>query len=245
MHMALAHRLRQDEQLPAALKALFGSAQHSPFLFGKIAPDARLSSGLAREDTHFYRYQPIINPPPAQQMLKQYPSLGQPTTPEQAAFIAGYLGHLAMDQIWCEQVLFPRFIARYEDGTYGHKEMFLRFHILVGHLDSRDRLTLPANHYDLLCAARPDAWLPFITDADLAMWRDNVASQLAPGGESRTLEILGKVAGVSAAVLANHVAQDMAWVWACITPAQLAQAETAMYEAVRQTVIAYWATIYS
>ena len=63
MHMALARRLIADPSLPTTIRDLVQSAWGA-FLLGSIAPDARISSGLDRANTHFFEYQPVIDPPP-------------------------------------------------------------------------------------------------------------------------------------------------------------------------------------
>src|SRR5579859_4145119 len=112
MHMALAERLIVDFTLPRPVCDVL-SANWGAFLFGSIAPDARVSSGLQRADTHFFEYSPRVEPPPVAAMLNAHPQLRRPALAEDAhaAFIAGYATHLAMDAVWCTELFFPMFIA--------------------------------------------------------------------------------------------------------------------------------------
>jgi hypothetical protein len=48
----------------------------------------------------------------------------------------------------------------------------------------------------LLRHATPNGWLPFVSDAHLAHWRDLVADQLTPGAEIRTVEIFANRARI-------------------------------------------------
>src|SRR5882724_7305584 len=110
MHMALAERLLADPALPPAEHDLL--ADHwGAFLLGSIAPDARVSSGLDRVSTHFFEYLPKVDPPAVTAMLTRHPDLRRDQIDDagRVAFVAGYAAHLAMDQVWCTDLLFPAF----------------------------------------------------------------------------------------------------------------------------------------
>jgi hypothetical protein len=244
MHMALVNRLIDDASLPAATRTLLRSAWGA-FLLGSVAPDARVSSGINRVDTHFFEYTPTIDPPPASAMLHRHPNLRYSKLIEQndttrLAFVAGYAGHLAMDEIWCVDMLFPHFIHR--NGWQGQASAMLALHVLLSYMDERDLKQLPAGEHGHLISAEPHHWLPFMPDDALRGWRDIVAAQLPPAGTSRTLEILGKRIGMSVEemtkVLTSETQMDEI-VWSNIPAERLAAAEEAMYVAVQRTVIAY------
>lgn len=241
MHMALVQCLITDASLPGSIHDLL-RAEWGAFLLGSIAPDARVSSGISRADTHFFEYRPVIDPPPAVAMLNRYPELRRAALQDtaKAVFIAGYVGHLAMDEIWCTQLLFPCFVEA--NGWQPQEERNLALHLLLGYLDERDRTQIPEIDYPALTSASPDHWLPFIGDEALAGWRDLIASQLAPGAASQTLEILGKRVAVPAARLAQYVGSPTemhARLWAHVPPEQIPIIEEAMYRATLRTVIDY------
>ncbi|MBZ0288780.1 MAG: zinc dependent phospholipase C family protein, partial [Anaerolineae bacterium] len=107
-HLETAQRLLRDPQVPAAARALL-EAERSAFLLGQIAADARVNSGLLRTDTHFYHYdQPIIQHP-WRVMLERHPALLQAETAAQRAFLAGYVAHLCVDEVWLMEMLKPHF----------------------------------------------------------------------------------------------------------------------------------------
>jgi hypothetical protein len=244
MHMALVNRLIDDASLPAASRTLLRSAWGA-FLLGSIAPDARVSSGISRVDTHFFEYTPTIDPPPASAMLNRHPSLRRSALNDEnevakAVFVAGYAGHLAMDEIWCVDMLFPHFI--HWNGWDSQASAMLTLHVLLSHLDERDLQLLPAGEHTHLLLAEPCRWLPFMPDEALRGWRDIVATQFPPAGASRTLEILGKRIGLSVenmTELLTSPARMDEIVWSNISADRLAVAEEAMYVAVRRTVIDY------
>ncbi len=240
MHMALAERLLTDPVLPQAVHD-FLAENWGPFLLGSIAPDARVSSGLDRVSTHFFEYLPKIEPPAVSAMLSKHSELRrqQVNDAARAAFIAGYLAHLAMDQVWCTDLLFPNFFySEWADNS----TKLLVLHVLLSYLDRRDRQLLPDSHYNLLSTASPNGWLPFIDDDALVVWRDTIASQLAPDAQSLTIDILAKRVKMAAADLAAIVDNEARMdelAWHNVPPDKVAVVEQTMYNACRDTVIAY------
>jgi hypothetical protein len=238
MHMALAHRLIADPVLPSTARDLLRTSWGA-FLLGSIAPDARVSSGISRVDTHFFDYAPVINPPPAAAMIARHSALRRAVVQDsaQAAFLAGYLGHLAMDEVWCTDLLFPSFV---QPDWGSQLARLLSLHVLLSYLDERDRQKLAPTDFDQLVATTPRDWLPFMPDSALTGWRDLIAPQIAPGGESQTFNILGKRVGMSGADLAALSIHEMnGHVWSNVPPSRVATVEEAMYDATRRTVLSY------
>ncbi|PJF36036.1 MAG: hypothetical protein CUN49_07520 [Candidatus Thermofonsia Clade 1 bacterium] len=239
MHIALADRLIADPELSPTARAVLEQAWGA-FLLGSIAPDARVSSGLARSQTHFFDYGTLLDMSPACKLLRAFPRLRYSalSDPAQRAFVAGYAAHLAMDATWFVEML-PHFSRDWASAT--RRSVLL--HALLGHLDARDRACLAEGDYSALKNAVPRAWLPFISDADLCVWRDLIADQLAPRAPSRTLEILGSRICMSAAQLQALLANEteMRLLWQNIPPSLIASVEVAMHASVRQTVNAYFA----
>lgn len=241
MHIAFAHKIIVDPVLPSSTKTLIG-AQWGTFLLGSIAPDARVSSGIRRADTHFFEYEPVIAVPPMDAMLTQFPTLNrdQVSSEAQAAFVAGYAAHLAMDEVWCTDLLFPKFMTLW-DGSFNSFQML---HMLLGYLDARDYATLEADDYPALLTATPDHWLPFIPDTALIDWRDLIAEQLPPDGRSRTLEILSQRIKMNESEMRAFIDSDELMsenLWQNVPPALVASVERTMYERARASLIAYFA----
>jgi hypothetical protein len=239
MHLALAERLARDPELPTSARDLMSAAWGS-FLLGSIAPDARVSGGIPRSGTHFFEYGPVIDPRPAAAMLAAHPKLRYPALggdAAHAAFIAGYAAHLTMDEIWCVKVLFPHFVI---PGGPAQDRLTL-FHVFLGGLDARDRQQLAADEYDALCRTAPRNWTPFMADSDLLAWREVVAPQLAPGGQSLTASILAKVLRITPSRMAELMSDAaLQEELTRIVPTHtLASLEQAMYVGVRDIVAHY------
>lgn len=239
MHMAIAHRLSVDDVVPAAVREAV-LADWGAFLLGNVAPDARVSSGLKRTDTHFFDYTAVIDPPAAVAMLTTHPTLRHPLTHDaaQAAFVAGYVAHLRVDEVWCTDALYPLF---HDWGT--RQSRFEMLHMLLGYLDARDYETLPPTDYAPLHSATPTDWLPFIPDADLVTWRDLIANQLAPDGRNMTCDILAPRFGMTPEQMATFISDPAfmdAQLWANVPRPKVAEVERRLYHGARQALIDYY-----
>jgi hypothetical protein len=154
--------------------------------------------------------------------------------------VAGYAAHLAMDEIWCTDLLFPVFI---HGGDWGDRPTkFLVLHALLAYLDRRDRELLPGSHYGQLAGAEPHGWLPFMDDNALVVWRDTIAKQLAPEGESLTVEILARRLAKPTEEFQAFVEDEARmneFTWANVPVDQLAEVEEKMYTTTRSAVLNY------
>ncbi len=183
-HLSLALDLRLDPAFPAFLRE-----EWSAFCFGNIAPDAQTITGQPRYDTHFFNV-PMPDPTPAWHvMFAHYPGLAQAILlpPAQAAFVAGYLCHLALDQLWIVHIFDPIFGENANWANF--RERLFLHNVLRIHLDQLDVPKLLSEMGFTLRAARPQNWLPFLTDQPLCQWRDFVAGQLVEGALSQTVEV--------------------------------------------------------
>lgn len=237
-HLVTAAHLLEDASLPASLHdALL--RETGAFLLGNIAADARVSSGLQREQTHFYAYDRPMLDHPWHVMLHDFPTLLKPETPAQRAFVAGYVAHLALDEVWSLQIVRPYFGQA--EWAPGPQRFFLLNALLVA-MDMRDYPLLNDWQRPTLLSAAPHRWVPFMTDADLTGWRDFVGLQLPPSGVSQTLDVIGPRVGQTPEALGTFIqsAEAMAPLYANVPADILAQTEHAMSERARQDLLAYW-----
>ncbi len=98
MWVALAALVQAPDRLR---DALHGSA--AAYYAGAIAPDARVRDEAAREATHFYSFRdPSTWGTATRRLFDAYPHLSDPSsqTEPQAAYVAGYLTHLAADEVF-------------------------------------------------------------------------------------------------------------------------------------------------
>lgn len=187
-HLHLAQELLAEDSCPHILQDEQGS-----FYLGNIAPDAQNVAGLSRESTHFFEV-PMHDASPAWEvMFNQYPSLANTDalTSAQQAFLAGYICHLVVDQMWIADIFDPIFAE--ETKWKNPRERFFIHNVLRIYLDELDRPALASNGVGAsLKKAHPDHWLPFLTDAALSHWRDFVAEQLLEGAAAQTIAVFAK-----------------------------------------------------
>lgn len=235
-HLKAAQDLLADPLVPEQVQELLRS-ECSAFLLGNIAADARISSGTGRADTHFYRYDQPMADHPWRVMLGRYPSLKQPSGEAQRAFLAGYVAHLSMDEIWTLNMLRPRFVEpRWGDDRF----RFFMLHVLLVYVDQRDYAGLETWQGPVLGDARARGWLPFLPDADLHAWRDFIQQQVV--GESETLSVLGQRVQRSPAefeAVLNSPERMQADLWDNVPHVALEQVEQQMYTFARDQMLLY------
>jgi hypothetical protein len=240
-HLVIAERLRHDPALETAVAGASALlAAHLPaFWLGSIAADAQTIAALMREDTHFYSYDLPMPDHPARVMLDRHPELMRPHDADHRAFVAGYVQHLAVDEYWTLDMTRPHFAQR---EWASRPQRFLSLHLLLITMDERDYARLPAGIAGELSAAQPNAWLPFMSDETLCAWRETIARQIPPNGESETLKVIAprvmRQPAEMRQLLDSQAVMDRD-VWAHIPPELLATVEGSAYTAARDQLIAY------
>lgn len=214
----------------------------SAFLLGSIAPDAHHAApeGVSRFTTHFFHYGAEIDPLAEVVMLRQNPMLDYKELgpSDHAAFVAGYLGHLAMDEVWAVEVVYRFFTGRWGDRVRRH----FAFTSVIALMDQRDNARLPKDYYQILGAAEPANWLKFLPDDALVKWRDRITSQIKPGGVSETLPILARTiySGYDDLVdMLNRPERLQSELWDHFPQADIEEKETAAYAHMRHVIIEY------
>ena len=192
--------------LPQPVQAVL-AVERPAFLFGSIAPDAQSVSGQPREATHFFNvpFQDAV--PACRHLFAAFPALAEPRRlpGAQAAFMAGYVTHLALDELWVKEIFEPNFGSLAQWGLF--TERLYLHNALRSHLDASDFKRLTASTSGTLHAARLNGLCPFIADESLLHWRDLIADQFSPGQAIRTVEVFAQRMGADphrfAALLAS------------------------------------------
>ena len=240
-HLAAASEILAHPDLaPAAQAAL--AAQSPAFLLGSTAPDVQTVSGQAREATHFFPV-PLNGAPAATgALLGRYPALaGAAALPaDQAAFVAGYLGHLVFDQLWIARIFEPVFGPEQHWGAF--RERLYLHNVLRAHWDAQDLARLTPDTARGLNAAEPRGWLPFVVDEHLRAWRDLLGDQLGSGA-GRTVEVFAERMRVDPVAFAELLASPdelERQVLRRLPPGTLAEYRAQALEASARTISAYW-----
>jgi hypothetical protein len=105
LHMATARDVAQ--QLDSETLA----AQSGAYLLGATSPDIRVLTREDRSVTHFYDLHVMEHQDSVEAMFTANPHLREAgaLNDETVAFVAGYIGHLVLDQTWIEAVYRPHF----------------------------------------------------------------------------------------------------------------------------------------
>jgi hypothetical protein len=130
-------------------------------------------------------------------LFQRHPELSDPgrLDPDQAAFIAGYLVQLWVDQAWIAYIFELAFGPSVARGTF--EDRLLDHNLLRAALDREDWTRLPSGLDSVLRRAEPQAWLPFASDVDLRRWRESLADQLRPGARPSTVEVFASRHGLA------------------------------------------------
>lgn len=194
-HLASAQAMLHRGTLRTAARELL-SRHTGPFVLGHTAPDVTTISGQRREASHFYSIPRTSNRPAYQVLLDTHPALVDVTrlSPAQAAFVAGYIAHLLLDELWLVDVFQPCFLQEW--GPLAER-MFLH-NVLRTWVDGDDQARLNDTVSQALQQAEPDNWVSFIEDGHLRLWRDWLVEQLAPDHKMETAEVLASRVGVPA-----------------------------------------------
>lgn len=169
------------------------------FLLGNTAGDVQTLTGQRRVETHFYTIPPGRHPRAWERMLNAYPELADPHTlsPEQAAFVSGYLVHLAIDEDWAWDVFCPLYLK--SDAWPDHGTFMIHHNALRVVLDRQAEAQIRAQ-WEILEAlrdVRADGWLPFVSGDALQQWHDWLTEQLTDATEIQTTWVFAKRMGIS------------------------------------------------
>lgn len=203
MHLDLAHTILHDSDLSVAVRRTLRS-QRGAFYLGNTAPDVQTVSGQARDGTHFYSVPRTSTRPAYEALFDAYPGLAHPwdLPPGQATFIAGYIAHLEVDEVWLDEVFIPHFVE--QDWGTRHERLFTH-NVLRTWMDREAYARLNSDVVEALREAEPQGWLPFAEDEHVRMWRDWLVEQLEPGNALQTAEVFAERMGVTAIELESII----------------------------------------
>ncbi len=168
LHTAVAKRIGEQLRHPT-LEAELGS-----LYLGSTAPDICILTRWERERTHFFDLRNYNEQDGVSAMLEAYPALARPAklNPASAAFVAGFITHLVMDEIWITDVYRPFFGKL--SPMKGSEKADLMDKAIQYELDrqSRDDRQAVAHIVKELARASLDIEVGFIDKDTIRRWRD-------------------------------------------------------------------------
>ncbi len=205
MHLEYAERLRPvlsgsaNGQASASSRVTCKIESEWPaFYLGSIAPDYQAICDVPREKSHFYPLPLPADWDAVAAMLEQTRELADVAelSDANAVFVAAYLAHLLLDEIWYLEILLPYFVQPEHLGEMSHR--MLLHNMMLIYLDRKALHALPGNAGTVLATARATAWLPFAMDHQLGAWQTMIVDQLQPGAFVQTVPIFAGRMGLQA-----------------------------------------------
>jgi len=147
------------------------------YYLGSTAPDIRAMTRWPREQTHFAPLSVEQVGTGTKTMFSLHPELREDMSPASQAFLAGYVCHLAADEVWITSV-FRRHFDTAEDSRLTNDQVEANIWDRAMQLDM-DRQALPqlsgcANPENWLSCSDHDVSMPFFEDGLLTEWKDRV-----------------------------------------------------------------------
>jgi len=197
-HLIYARDVLASAHLPRTIRQAM-HAHLGAFLLGNTAVDVQSLTGQPRFDTHFYHVHRDSAARAGETLLATYPELADPARlhPAHAAFVSGYLVHLAWDECWLHDVFRPF----YMESDLWPDRLTRNIHhnalrVLVDRQAEMELRRWPAV-VPLLRSVQPDRWLPFVQPEALCRWCDWLADQLADPEAVETAQVFAERMGIS------------------------------------------------
>jgi hypothetical protein len=174
-HMSIAR------ELAGTLKSPIIDSERGAYYMGATGPDMHVLDGSRRRATHFFDLGCIEEQDCVGAFFESYPELrdAKALSPRTAAFVAGYLSHLVVDELWITDVYRPFFGSQSSLGGDAQANVIDR--VLQYDMDlerQRDR-EATAEIRAALLADPVDVEAGFVDNAALRRWRDVAADLLA------------------------------------------------------------------
>ena len=172
MHIHLANQVAEQLELSCVFD------HRGSFYLGSTAPDIRAMTKQPRALTHFAPLSVGKVGTGTANMFQMHPELTEEMSPASQAFLAGYICHLAADEVWITSVFRPNFDVSLKETRLTDNEVEANIWDRAMQLNM-DRQTLPQlpserHPRELLSCADKDVSMPFFEEGLLTEWKDRV-----------------------------------------------------------------------
>ena len=168
LHLSLAKSLADELNLADI------DADRGAYYLGSTAPDMRRVARLDRSKTHFFRLDNFEHQDSVREMFAAHPELGDRgnlNTPT-AAFLAGYMTHLVLDEGWISEVYRPLFGERSDLGGSQHANVLDRIIQFEMDRQKREDCETLTTIREAVLATSLDLTVGFLEMDSLYRWRD-------------------------------------------------------------------------
>lgn len=189
LHMTIARELACDLTSPAI------DAERGAYYLGATTPDIRVLTRGDRSETHFFDLHDFEAQDGVERLFEREPSLrdAQMLAPATAAFTAGYISHLVMDQDYITLIYRPLFGER--SPVAGDALADVMDKVLQWDVDRQARgdESKPDEIRRALMESAVDVNIGFIARETLLKWRDMSAEVIGtPASVERLVRFLGR-----------------------------------------------------
>jgi len=187
VHVYVAQRIL-SRQMAGLLDGAAGD-----FLLGSVAPDAWSIGHITRREAHILPIPIPAGRHSAAELLARYPQLALATglAPRQAAFVAGYMSHLLVDEIWYYRVFEPHFWSGGDADPPLERRLLCHNVLRLYHEEQLQAQIEPAL-VEALAGSEPHYDFPLLSDAELRQWRDRLGAEMRPGAPKRSAEVFAQ-----------------------------------------------------
>ncbi len=170
MHIYLANQVAEQ------LDCSYVYDNLGSYFLGSTTPDIRAMTKWPREQTHFAPLSVEEVGTGTRTMFRMHPELSQDVSPATRAFLAGYVSHLAADEVWITSVYRPHFDTSLEHSriTEDRVEANIWDRALQLNMDRQilPQLTGETNPQEHLPCSDQDVSVSFLEDGLLTEWKD-------------------------------------------------------------------------
>ena len=168
-HMSVARELAQQVQSPTI------DADRGVYYLGSTGPDMHILSRTDRLSSHFFDLDCLDDQNSVGSFFEAHAGLKDPRrlAPGTAAFVAGYLTHLVVDEVWITDIYRPFFGP--ESPLAGDARANIKDRILQYDLDiqrRKDSAAMADIREALLASPLNDVDVGFLDPDGLRRWRD-------------------------------------------------------------------------
>lgn len=173
-HMSVARELAETLRHPTL------ESDRGAFYIGSTGPDMHILEGRRRSSSHFFELEELHEQNSVETFLKAHPELCRPRELRGGApaFVAGYLTHLVIDELWITDIYRPFFGPGSPLGGDARANIMDRVLQYDMDLQRRRQTEITREIGQALLESDLDLDISFVDCSTLRRWRDVAAEML-------------------------------------------------------------------
>lgn len=173
-HMSVARELANTLCHPTL------DAYRGAYYMGSTGPDMHILDGRKRSLSHFFELDELHEQNSVATFFEAHPELSRPNElgGGASAFVAGYISHLVIDELWITEIYRPVFGPDSPLGGDARANIMDRVLQYDMDLERRCRTEITREIRTVLLESDLDLGISFVDSASLLRWRDVAAEML-------------------------------------------------------------------